>query len=390
MEAEDQLLLASLRTALLDCDAPQPGEDLTLVASRVVERELPMLGSSDRALLVRRLVADAAGYGPIERLLADRRVDEVMVNGHDEIWVERAGRLERTDVRFDSVEALRDAIDRLLGSAGRRVDTLSPIADARLDDGSRVNVILPPLAVNGPTMTIRRFRPGGYSLDDLVRLGTIDERLGALLAAAVIDRLNVVVSGATGCGKTTTLAALAGEIPVSERVVTIEDAAELHLDHPHVVRLEARPRGASGAGEVLIRDLVRNALRMRPDRIVVGEVRGGESIDMLDAMATGHAGSLSTVHAGSPSGALRRIASLAHQAELGLPHEAIAERVGAAIDMVVHQVRRSDGSRCVERVAVVEQMDAGPRACDIFRSQDGAVRWRVLPKAERFARLRFG
>jgi pilus assembly protein CpaF len=263
-----------------------------------------------------------------------------------------------------------------------------PLVDARLADGSRVNVALPPLAVDGPTLTIRRFQPQGFSLDRLVDCGCLDSRLAGMLACAVADGLNLLVSGATGSGKTTTLGALARAIPASQRVVTIEDAAELRLDHPHVVRLEARPPGPGGGGEVVIRDLVRNSLRMRPDRLVIGEVRGPEAADMLDAMATGHAGSLSTVHAGSPRGALERLATLAHQAALGLPHEAVTQRIAAAIDLVVQQCRLPSGARVVSSVAVVGWGD-GLTVDTIFRLEGGQPVWRVAGSGDARSRLRF-
>lgn len=381
--------LEGLRSRLLDDRAVEDGIPLAEAAAMVVDREVPMLPARLRFDLVARLVADASGFGPLEPLLRDRTVDEIMVNGPGDVWIERNGRLERSGVRFQSREALRDAIDRLLASGGRRADELSPLADARLPDGSRVNVALPPLAVDGPVLTVRRFRDGGFALGDLVAGGTLGDDLARLLGAAVVDRLNILVSGATGSGKTTTLAALAREIPACERIVTIEDAAELALAHPHVVRLEARPAGPGGGGAVTIRDLVRNALRMRPDRMVVGEVRGGEALDMLEAMATGHAGSLTTVHASSPVGALRRLEGLAHQARSGLTNEGLRERISSAIDVVVHQVRAADGSRVVDRVAVVEPASDRLDAAVVYRLEQGRGRWRVAgsPLARRGLRL---
>lgn len=357
----------------------------------IVDAEAPFLSFGQRASVGRRLVADALGYGPLERLLDDPAVDEVMVNGPNEVWVERHGRLERTEVTFASREALRECADRLLASVSRRVDDLSPLADARLPDGARVNVALPPLAVGGPVVTIRRFSRSGFGLEDLVHAGTIESRLAGMLRCAVNDGLNVIVCGATGCGKTTTLAALAREIPAEERIVTIEDAAELRLDHPHVVSLEARPALPGGAGAVAIRDLLRNALRMRPDRIVVGEVRGGEAVDMLDAMATGHSGSLSTIHAGSAQGALSRLAGLAHMAGIGLGEAAINERICAAVDLLVHQRRLPDGKRVVEAAAVVGPDGSGrPAATEFFRYVKGKAVWRVPGGGACVSRLRFG
>ena len=266
-----------------------------------VEREAGVLDAPTRAAVAERgSPQQALGLGPLERLLRDPLIDEVLVCGTRPIWVERGGRLEATDVAFETETALRETIERLLSRAGRRADESEPICDARTADGSRINVVLPPLAVDGPALTIRRFRPRGFSADDLVALGAWTPALRELLGAAVRGRLNLLVCGGTGSGKTTTLGALGGMIDDGERIVTIEDTAELRLPLAHVVRLEARPASVDGRGEVTIRALVRNALRMRPDRIIVGEVRGAEAHDMLAALATGHDGSLSTVHAGSP------------------------------------------------------------------------------------------
>jgi pilus assembly protein CpaF len=322
-------------------------------AARLVEAEASALDAETREVLAARIVRLATGLGPLEPLLADPSVDEVMVNGPSEVWVERRGRVERASAEFGSEAELLHAIERVLAPLGRRVDEASPMCDARLPDGSRVNVVVPPLAVDGACMTIRRFRPHGFSLEDLVANGTMPLAVAEFLAACVRVKASVLVSGGTGSGKTTTLNALSGAIPDGERIVTVEDAAELALRQEHVVRLEARPPNVEGRGEVTIRALVRNALRMRPDRIVVGEVRGGEALDMLSALTTGHEGSLTTVHATSASEALRRIETLALMAGVGLPHEAIRDQVGAAIELVVHQRRMPDGSRAVACVAEV-------------------------------------
>jgi len=283
----------------------------------------------------------------------------VMVNGPGSVYVERSGRIEPTGVSFGSDAELMHAIERILAPLGRRVDEASPLCDARLADGSRVNVVIPPLSLSGPCLTIRRFRREGFSLDDLVRLETLSADEAALLARCVAARASILVSGGTGSGKTTTLNALSGAIPDGERIVTIEDAAELRLRQDHVVRLESRPPSLEGRGEVTIRALVRNALRMRPDRIVVGEVRGGEALDLLQALNTGHEGSLSTVHANSPRDALARLETLALMAEVGLPHAVVADQVARAIELVVHQARRPDGSRVVEAIAEVTPCDGG-------------------------------
>jgi pilus assembly protein CpaF len=301
------------------------------------------------------------GLGPLEPLLADPAVDAVQVNGALAVWVERNGRLEPTDAAFATESELRHVIERILAPLGRRVDEAEPMCDARLPDGSRVNVVIPPLALDGPQLTIRRFRRHALSPDDLVASGTWPAHVADVLANAVRARRNILVSGGTGSGKTTTLNALSAFIAADERVITIEDTAELRLQQRHVVRLEARPGNVEGRGQVTIRQLVRNALRMRPDRLVVGEVRGAEALDMLAAMITGHDGSLTTVHAGSPEEALRRLEVLALMADVDLPHAAVREQVADALDVVVHQARRPDGSRGV--VAV----------CEVVRAQGGSA-----------------
>jgi pilus assembly protein CpaF len=322
----------------------------------LVEREAAVLDAPDRDELCERVLRLATGLGPLEPLLADPSVDEVMVNGPGSVWVERGGRLEVAAVSFSGEAELLHAIERILAPLGRRVDEASPLCDARLADGSRVNVVIPPLALSGPCLTIRRFRRQGFSLDDLVENGTLPGELAEFLARCVRARASILVSGGTGSGKTTTLGALSGALSETERIVTIEDAAELRLRQPHVVRLEARPPNLEGRGEVTIRQLVRNALRMRPDRIVVGEVRGGEALDMLMALNTGHEGSLTTVHANSPPDALRRVETLALMAGIGLPHSAVREQLASALQLVVHQARGVDGRRRVESVAEVVRL----------------------------------
>jgi pilus assembly protein CpaF len=322
----------------------------------LVEREAAVLDEPDRRELCERVLRLATGLGPLEPLLADPSVDEVMVNGPESVWVERQGRLERAAVAFAGEAELLHAIERILAPLGRRVDEASPLCDARLPEGSRVNVVIPPLALSGPCLTIRRFRRQGFSLDDLVSNGTLPAELGGFLARCVRARASILVSGGTGSGKTTTLGALSGALPSGERIVTIEDAAELRLRQPHVVRLEARPPNLEGRGEVTIRQLVRNALRMRPDRMIVGEVRGGEALDMLMALNTGHDGSLTTVHANSPPDALRRVETLALMAGVGLPHAAVREQLASALQLVVHQARAPGGLRRVESVAEVVRL----------------------------------
>jgi len=348
------------------------GDDVREQVRALVEREAQLLDASERAALCDRVLLLATGLGPLEPLLADPGIDEVMVNGAGAVYAERGGLLERTEVTFGSDAELMHAIERILAPLGRRVDEASPLCDARLPDGSRVNVVIPPLSLTGPCLTIRRFRREGFSLRDLVENGTLTDGAADLLALAVSARASILVSGGTGSGKTTTLNALSGAIPGEERIVTIEDAAELRLRQRHVVRLEARPANLEGRGEVTIRQLVRNALRMRPDRIVVGEVRGGEALDLLQALNTGHDGSLSTVHANSPADALRRVETLALMADVGLPHAAVREQVASAVDVVVHQARAQDGSRAVRSVTEVVRVAGGVGTRELL--VDGSVR----------------
>jgi pilus assembly protein CpaF len=303
---------------------------------------------------------------PLAALLNDPSITEVIANGPAEVWVERRGRLQRAALRFDDAGALRDACVRLAARAGRRLDDAQPMVDARLADGSRLNVVLPPLAPDGPLLTLRRFAPRPFTLNELVELGSLSEHDADLLGRCVRARLSIVISGGTSSGKTSLLGALAACIDASERIVTVEDAAELRIDRPHVARLEARGASLEGTGEVGIRELVRNALRMRPDRLVVGEVRGGEALDMLQAMTTGHDGSLTTVHAKGPDDALRRIELLALMAGLELPYAAVREQVASAFDVVVQVGRRSDGERKLVSIHGVEQCERA---------------WRLMPRA---------
>jgi pilus assembly protein CpaF len=373
-----EALAADLRERLLS-RAGEPGEEADLPGRirALVDREAGVLSEARRAELAALIAERAFGLGPLEPLLGDPSVDEIMVSGTQPVWVERGGRLEATGVRFAREQDLRDAIERILAPLGRRVDEAEPLADARLPDGSRVNIVLPPLALDGPALTIRRFRRRGLSPEDLVANGTLTRPLLEFLARAVRARCTILVCGGTGSGKTTTLNALSSFVGADERVVTIEDAAELRLRQPHVVRLEARPPNLEGRGEVTIRRLVRNALRMRPDRIIVGEVRGPEALDMLTALSTGHDGSLSTVHAGSPAEALRRVEVLALMADLGLPHAAIREQVADAFDLVVCQARTADGTRRVTAVAEVVRVAGGAGAREVYTWREGAGKWRA-------------
>jgi pilus assembly protein CpaF len=374
VEALDDLAVA-LRERLIERAraGESGGAGLDAEVRSLVEREAGSLPGDEREALCRRVLLLATGLGPLEPLLADPSVDEVMVNGPGEVYVERRGRIEPTGVSFGGEPDLMHAIERILAPLGRRVDEASPLCDARLPDGSRVNVVIPPLALDGPCLTVRRFQPEGYSLRELVELGTLPGEVSELLALCVAARAAVLVSGGTGSGKTTTLGALSGAIPREERIVTIEDAAELRLRQRHVVRLESRPANVEGRGEVTIRQLVVNALRMRPDRIVVGEVRGPEALDMLQALNTGHDGSLTTVHANSPADALRRIETLALMAGVGLPHAAIRDQVASALDVVVHQARLPDGSRVVESVSEVLRVAGGAGTRELW-ARGGRVR----------------
>jgi len=384
-DALERLAIA-LRERLV-AEAGDGERDVPARIREVVEREAGLLDAAQREALVARVAERSFGLGPLEPLLRDPAVDEIMVNGPRAVFVERAGHVEPADVTFGSAEELGHVIERILAPLGRRVDEASPLADARLPDGSRVNVIIPPLSLDGPILTVRRFRRRGFSAAELVEQGTLTGALRAFLAGAVRGRVNLLISGGTGSGKTTTLNALSAFIPADERIVTIEDAAELRLQQPHVVRLEARPPNLEGRGEVTIRALVRNALRMRPDRIVVGEVRGAEALDMLSAMTTGHDGSLSTIHAGSPEEALRRLETLALMADVGLPLAAVREQVAGAVDLVVHQARGRDGERRLVEVAEVVRVASGPATRQLYAWRDGRPCWRAALSDELAARL---
>ena len=316
------------------------------------------LSRDDRERLSKEIADDILGYGPLERLLSDDSISEIMVNGPSEIWIERQGRLYETTVRFNDDSHLRRIINKMVAQVGRRVDESSPMVDARLPDGSRVNVIIPPLSLSGPLVTIRKFSKKRLTLDDMVNLATISQDAVEFLTMCVRAELNILISGGTGTGKTTLLNALSAAVPESERIVTIEDAAELQLHQDHVLRLESRPKNIEGEGEIPIRELLRNSLRMRPDRIIVGEVRGAEALDMLQAMNTGHDGSMSTVHANSPRDALHRIETMVLMAGIDLPIRAIRQQVSSALELIVHLDRFEDGTRRVSNITEVQRMES--------------------------------
>jgi pilus assembly protein CpaF len=327
------------------------------ITNRLLLEESAPLSLAQRQFVTRRIEDEVMGHGPLEPLLADPTISDILVNGHDQVYIERRGKLELTEVRFNDDAHLMNIIDRIVSAVGRRVDESSPMVDARLKDGSRVNVIIPPLALDGPMLSIRRFAIELLKMEDLIRLGTINESLGRVLNGIVQGRLNVVISGGTGAGKTTLLNILSGFVPATERVVTIEDSAELQLQQPHVVRLETRPPNIEGKGEVAQRDLVRNALRMRPERIIVGEVRGAEALDMLQAMNTGHDGSLTTVHANSPRDALGRIETMVSMTGITFPMKALRAQMASAINVVIQITRDEDGRRRVTSLQEINGME---------------------------------
>jgi pilus assembly protein CpaF len=324
---------------------------------RALSQERLAIAAADRSALVQSVFDDVLGYGPIDRLLRDPGINEVMVNGPEHVFVEKDGKMVRTELRFVDENHLRRIIDKIVSQVGRRVDEATPMVDARLPDGSRVNVVVHPLAIGGPFLTIRRFAADPFTSTDLVAMGTLSAQCSQFMDACVRGRLNVVVSGGTGTGKTTLLNVLSAFIPSDERIITIEDSKELQLQQPHVLSLEARPPNIEGKGEVRIRDLVRNSLRMRPDRIVVGEVRGAESLDMLQAMNTGHDGSLTTVHSNSPRDTLSRVETMSLMAGMDLPVRVIREQMASALDLVIHLSRLRDGTRRVTHISEVMGME---------------------------------
>src|SRR2546427_4183756 len=351
------------------------GERVTRAVTEQLVLDRTPLTREERRQIIREITDDILGYGPLENFLRDDSVTEVMVNAHDQIYVERLGKLERTQAAFADNSHLLRIIDKIVSQIGRRVDEASPMVDARLPDGSRVNAIIPPLPPKGATLAIRKFSPDPYTMNDLISFGSISPKAAQFLAACVKGKLNILISGGTGTGKTTTLNAMSAFIPGDERIVTIEDAAELQLQQEHVITLESRPPNIEGQGEVRIRDLVRNALRMRPDRIIVGEVRGAEALDMLQAMNTGHEGSMTTIHANSPRDALSRLETMVLMAGFELPMRAIREQIASAINLIVQLDRAPDGRRVVTEVTEIQGLEGETILLqDLFayRSRPGA------------------
>ena len=360
MTAEEQQILSSLNQ-----DRRQVERVIDSYCQKVIDDDPFAIPRGERSKIVADIRDEVLGLGPLEALLNDESVTEIMVNGPEKVFVERLGKLELTEVKFHNNAHLMNIVDRILTPLGRRIDESSPLVDARLADGSRVNIIIPPLALIGPTLTIRKFSQKPLTIENLIAFDTLNEKMAKFLQACVKARVNILVSGGTGSGKTTTLNVVSSFIPNDERIVTIEDAAELRLQQEHVVTLESRPANIEGKGQITIRDLVCNALRMRPDRIIVGEVRSGEALDMLQAMNTGHDGSLTTAHANTPRDALSRLETMVLMSGLELPVRAIREQIASAIDLIVHQSRIRDGSRKITYITEVQHMEG-----EIITTQD--------------------
>ena len=360
MSPQEQMVLSAVHQ-----DAAQVEQVIGNCVEKVLEENPFAVPVSERSKIVSDLKDEMLGLGPIEVLLKDPTVTEVMVNGPKKIFVERMGRLQLTDIQFHDDSHVMNIIERILSPIGRHIDESVPLVDARLEDGSRVNIIIPPLSLVGPCITIRKFATKALSVDNLITFGTLDRKMADFIKACIQARINILVSGGTGSGKTTTLNVLSSFIPENERIVTIEDAAELKLQQEHVVTLESRPANIEGNGEITIRDLVKNALRMRPDRIIVGEVRGGEALDMLQAMNTGHDGSLTTAHANNPRDALSRLETMVLMAGFEMPIRAIREQVSSAIELILQQSRLKDGSRKITYITEVQHMEG-----DVITTQD--------------------
>ena len=365
-----QLVLAEVAPKMGKLKGDALIKEVKAALDTILQRQDVQVSPLERRKFVQEVIQDTLGYGPLDPLLQDASVTEIMCNSHDDIWVERAGRIEPTDLAFTDEVQYRQVIQKIVSAVGRRIDESSPMVDARLPDGSRVNAIIPPLAIHGSVLTIRKFSADPYTVKDLINFGTFTLDLAVVMEACVRGKLNILVSGGTGTGKTTNLNVLSSFIPDGERIITIEDSAELQLQQPHVINLESRPPNAEGQGEVRIRDLVKNSLRMRPDRIVVGEVRGAEALDMLQAMNTGHEGSMTTVHSNSPRDALTRLETMVLMAGYDLPMRAIREQVNSAIDVIMHLDRLSDGRRVVTSVTEIQGLEG-----DIILLQE-IFKWR--------------
>jgi pilus assembly protein CpaF len=352
-------LLDALGPKLYDANIDQRDleQRVTETLQVVLQRDETPLTAADRSRVAREVLDDILGHGPLEPYLRDPDVSEIMVNGHDQVYIERGGLLASAEAAFTDEGHLRRTIDKIVARVGRRVDEASPMVDARLPDGSRVNAVVPPVALDGSLLTIRKFAADPFTVEDLVSFGTMTPPVAELLRACVRGRLNILIGGGTGSGKTTTLNVLSSFVPPDERIVTIEDAAELQLRQEHVLRLESRPANLEGRGEIAIRDLMRNALRMRPDRIIVGEVRDGAALDMLQAMNTGHDGSITTVHSNSPRDSLARLETMVLMAGIELPERAIREQLASGIDLIIHQARLKDGTRRITHITEVDGME---------------------------------
>ncbi|NSW89698.1 MAG: CpaF family protein [Firmicutes bacterium] len=358
-------------------------QEISAIITKNIEQESLNMTNSQKKKIKEELLDEIIGFGPITGLLADDSITEIMVNGPNQVYIEKEGKLVLTDAKFKNDSHVLHVIKKIVAPIGRRIDESSPMVDARLPNGSRVNAIIPPLAIDGPSITIRKFSEDPFKVEDLINFGTMNSKMAELLKYCVEGRLNIVVSGGTGSGKTTTLNVLSSFIPDDERIVTIEDAAELQLSQEHVVRLETRPPNLEGKGEVTIRDLVRNSLRMRPDRIIVGEVRSGEALDMLQAMNTGHDGSLTTGHANSPRDMLSRLETMVLMSGMSLPVKAIRDQIASAIDLIIHQSRLMDGSRKITHITEVQGMEGDVIILqDIFRFEPRGLDNRGRVKGE--------
>jgi pilus assembly protein CpaF len=367
------LVLAEVAPKIAGLSPEKITNEVRVALDNILQREDVHISPSERRKFVQEVIQDTLGYGPLDPLLADTSVTEIMCNSYEDIWVERDGRMHHTGSSFSDDVQYRQVIEKIVSAVGRRIDEGAPMVDARLPDGSRVNAIIPPLAIHGPVLTIRKFAADPFTAKDLINFGTFTLDLSVVLEACVRGKLNILVSGGTGTGKTTNLNVLSSFIPEGERILTIEDAAELQLQQPHVISLEARPPNAEGAGEVRIRDLVRNALRMRPDRIIVGEVRGAEALDMLQAMNTGHEGSLTTVHANGPRDALSRLETMVLMSGYDLPVRAIREQIASALNVIIHLDRLPDGRRIVTALTELQGMEGDTILMqDLFKFRLGA------------------